>query len=65
MLVTGAAGCTAGALVRPLTGLKLAPYYGCLLTRPPDITHFDDPEDPQTLDNLLRADRRRGGALAG
>ena len=41
-------------LVRPLTGLKLAPYYGCLLTRPPDVTHFDDPEDPQTLDNLLR-----------
>ena len=42
-------------LARPLTGLKLAPYYGCLLTRPPDVTHFDDPENPQTLDNLLRA----------
>lgn len=41
-------------LARPLTGLKLAPYYGCLLTRPPEVTHFDDPEDPQTLDNLLR-----------
>lgn len=41
-------------LVRPLAGLKFAPYYGCLLTRPPDVTHFDDPEDPQTLDNLLR-----------
>lgn len=41
-------------LVHPLTGLKLAPYYGCLLTRPPDVTHFDDPEDPQTLDELLR-----------
>ncbi len=42
------------AVVRPLAGLKLAPYYGCLLTRPPDVTHFDDPEDPQTLDRLLR-----------
>jgi heterodisulfide reductase subunit B len=41
-------------LVHPLAGLKLAPYYGCLLTRPPDVTHFDDPEDPQTLDELLR-----------
>ncbi|MFZ1238120.1 MAG: CoB--CoM heterodisulfide reductase iron-sulfur subunit B family protein [Anaerolineae bacterium] len=41
-------------LLQPLIGLKLAPYYGCLLTRPPDVTHFDDPEDPQTLDNLLR-----------
>lgn len=42
------------AVVRPLTGLKLAPYYGCLLTRPPAVAHFDDPEDPQTLDQLLR-----------
>jgi len=41
-------------LVRPLTGLKVAPYYGCLLTRPPEVVRFDDPEDPQTLDRLLR-----------
>ncbi len=40
---------------RPLAGLKLAPYYGCLLTRPPEVTGFDDPEDPQTLDEVLRA----------
>ncbi len=40
---------------RPLAGLKLAPYYGCLLTRPPAVTQFDDPEDPQTLDQLLCA----------
>jgi len=42
------------SVVRPLKGLKVAPYYGCLLTRPPDVTHFDDPEDPQTLDQLMR-----------
>ena len=42
------------SVVRPLTGLKLAPYYGCLLTRPPDVAQFDDPEDPQTLDQLMR-----------
>ncbi len=41
--------------VRSLAGLKLAPYYGCLLTRPPDVTGFDDSEDPQTLDVLLAA----------
>jgi heterodisulfide reductase subunit B2 len=41
-------------VVRPLQGLKVAPYYGCLLVRPPDVTHFDDPEDPQTLDQLMR-----------
>jgi heterodisulfide reductase subunit B len=43
------------AVVRPLAGLKVAPYYGCLLTRPPDVAGFDDPEDPQTLDAILRA----------
>jgi heterodisulfide reductase subunit B len=42
------------SIVRPLKEMKVAPYYGCLLTRPPDVTHFDDPEDPQTLDQLLR-----------
>ncbi len=41
-------------VVRPLKGLKIAPYYGCLLTRPPQVTHFDDPEEPETLDQLLR-----------
>ena len=43
------------AVARPLRGLKVAPYYGCLLTRPPEVASFDDPEDPQTLDDVLRA----------
>ena len=30
--------------VRPLTGLKVACYYGCLLVRPPEVCGFDDPE---------------------
>lgn len=38
----------------PLAGLKAVGYYGCLLVRPPDLG-FDDPEDPQTLDELIRA----------
>ncbi|MBC7346046.1 MAG: CoB--CoM heterodisulfide reductase iron-sulfur subunit B family protein [Clostridia bacterium] len=42
-------------VVRPLTGLKAACYYGCLLVRPPEITGFDDPEDPQSMDRLLLA----------
>ena len=42
------------SVVRPLKGMKVAPYYGCLLTRPPEVACFDDPEDPQTLDQLLR-----------
>jgi heterodisulfide reductase subunit B2 len=42
-------------VVRPLTGLKAVAYYGCYLVRPPDLTHFDDPENPHSLDNLLQA----------
>lgn len=42
-------------VVKPLTGLKVAAYYGCLLVRPPEITGFDDPENPQSLDRLVAA----------
>jgi len=40
---------------RPLHGLKVAPYYGCVLTRPVAEHPVDDPEDPQGLDRLLAA----------
>lgn len=36
-------------------GLKVVCYYGCLLTRPPKVTEFDDPEDPHAMDDLLTA----------
>lgn len=35
--------------------LKAVPYYGCILNRPPDIAQFDDPENPVSMDNLLKA----------
>ena len=35
-------------------GLKVACYYGCLLTRPPKVTNFDDPEEPRFMDELLK-----------
>jgi len=41
--------------VRRLPGCKLVCYYGCLLTRPKDVTGFDDVENPQTMDTVLRA----------
>jgi len=41
-------------VVRPLDGLKAASYYGCLLVRPPGVTQFDDPEDPQSMDQLMK-----------
>ncbi len=40
-------------LKRRLTGLKVAPYYGCLLVRP-DAAAFDNQEQPQKMDVLLR-----------
>lgn len=42
-------------VVQPLTGLKVAVYYGCLLVRPANVVEIDDPEDPQVLDNLMKA----------
>jgi len=38
---------------RPLAGLRVACYYGCLLSRPPKIVAFDDPEHPTSMDELL------------
>lgn len=40
-------------VVRPLKGLKVAPYYGCQIVRPNG--YFDDVDDPQTMDQLIRA----------
>ena len=40
---------------RPLTGLRVACYYGCLLTRPPEIVAFDDAEHPSCMDDLVAA----------
>lgn len=40
-------------VVRPLTGLKIASYYGCMLTRPSD--EFDSAERPTGMDQLVKA----------
>ena len=42
------------SLKRPLTGLKVACYYGCLLTRPRGPGAVDDVEDPHLLEDLVR-----------
>lgn len=42
-------------VVKPLNGLKLAAYYGCLITRPRKIAAFDDPEQPTSMDRILQA----------
>jgi heterodisulfide reductase subunit B len=38
---------------KELKGLKVASYYGCLLTRPPEVCPDERIEDPQFLDNLV------------
>ena len=39
---------------KPLAGLKVVSYYGCLLIRPPQYTQrWDDPEHPQSMDEVL------------
>lgn len=40
---------------KKLEGLKVACYYGCLLTRPPKIMQFDDAEEPVMMDRLMKA----------
>lgn len=45
----------AAACTRKMTGLKIASYYGCLLVRPPKIMQFDDPEAPQSMDQIIKA----------
>jgi heterodisulfide reductase subunit B len=42
-------------VVRPLTGLRVAPYLGCMVPRP-DYTHrWSDHEYPNELDDLMKA----------
>ncbi|MGI6488018.1 MAG: disulfide reductase [Syntrophomonadaceae bacterium] len=41
-------------VTQPLSGMKPACYYGCLLVRPVEYTGFDDPEYPQSLDNIMK-----------
>ncbi|MDL2272897.1 CoB--CoM heterodisulfide reductase iron-sulfur subunit B family protein [Desulfovibrio sp. OttesenSCG-928-I05] len=45
----------AAKVVQPLTGLKVVPYYGCLMTRPHDLMEFDDEENPVSMDKIMEA----------
>ncbi len=40
---------------RPLRGLKVACYYGCLITRPSQLTDAEHAEYPMKMDRMLRA----------
>lgn len=42
-------------VVNPLKGEKIGAYYGCLLLRPGKELMFDDPENPEAIEGLIRA----------
>jgi heterodisulfide reductase subunit B len=42
-----------GKITKPFEH-PVACYYGCLLVRPPKVVQFDRPEDPRTMDELMK-----------
>ncbi len=42
-------------VVNPLTGRKIAAYYGCLLLRPVKAMDMDDPENPKIMEDFIRS----------
>jgi heterodisulfide reductase subunit B len=45
----------AAAVRKPMAGLKVACYYGCLLTRPPEVPELDDCEAPTIMERVIAA----------
>ncbi|MFW9959827.1 MAG: CoB--CoM heterodisulfide reductase iron-sulfur subunit B family protein [Candidatus Thorarchaeota archaeon] len=41
------------AIIKPYHGVRLAAHYGCHVTRPPEIVHVDDPENPIIIDTII------------
>ncbi len=41
-------------VVKPLNWLKVAPFYGCHTLRPSDALGTDDPENPHTLEDIIK-----------
>lgn len=40
-------------IYRSLKGLKVACYYGCLTSRPVEVTNGEDPENPMQMDKIV------------
>ncbi len=43
------------AVKNPLKGKKIGAYYGCLLLRPGNVMQFDDSENPQIIEDFIKA----------
>lgn len=44
-----------GLVTQPLSGLKVAPFYGCQILRPASDLGFDDPNKPNSLETIITA----------
>jgi heterodisulfide reductase subunit B len=53
-LGNGTADALKEQITRPLTGLKVACYYGCLLVRPPKITGVVQVEAPREMEQIVK-----------
>ena len=42
-------------VTNPLTGKKIAAYYGCLLLRPGKVMQMDNPENPTIIEDFIKA----------
>ena len=40
---------------KPLTGVRIAPFYGCQILRPSKLLGFEDPDRPQSLERIIEA----------
>jgi len=49
------AGKVRQSVVTPLSDCRVASYYGCLLSRPPEIVAFESPDHPTSMDRLLES----------
>jgi succinate dehydrogenase / fumarate reductase cytochrome b subunit len=43
-----------GKITKPLTGIKVAPYYGCHILRPQNIMKYEDHLNPQSLEKVIK-----------
>lgn len=52
-------------VVKSLQGLRIAPFYGCYILRPSWDLAFDDPENPTSLEQVIRVLGGEAVAYAG